>query len=71
MTHHSRFFQKSRTDYSNNSTFTLVMQFKSLCMAFRMAAISKWEMCQMDVKTTYLNSYLKEEIYIHAAICQI
>jgi len=29
-----------------------------------MAAINRWKMCQMDVKTAYLNSYLKEEIYM-------
>ena len=29
-----------------------------------MAVINRWDMCQMDVKTMYLNSYLKEEIYM-------
>ena len=58
------FFQKPGTDYSNNGTFAPVMWFKSLHTAFRMAAIHEWDMHQMDVKTAYLNSYLKEEIYM-------
>ena len=58
------FSQKPRTDYSNNGTFAPIMQFKSLHMAFRMAVINGWNMCQMDVKTVYLNGYLEEEIYM-------
>ena len=58
------FSQKPGTDYSNNGMFAPIMQFESLCTAFGMAAIHRWDMCQMDVKTTYLNDYLKKEIYM-------
>ena len=58
------FSQKPGTDYSNNGTFVPIMWFESLRTAFGMAAINRWNMCQMDVKTVYLNGYLKEEIYM-------
>jgi len=58
------FSQKPGTDYSNNSMFAPVMRFESLCTVFGMAAINGWDMRQMDIKTAYLNSYLKEEIYM-------
>ena len=58
------FSQKSGTNYSDNSMFTPVMQFESLCTAFGMAVINEWEMCQMDIKAAYLNGYLEEEIYM-------
>ena len=58
------FSQKPGTDYSNNRTFVPVMWFESLCTVLGMAAINGWDMHQMDVKTAYLNGYLKEEIYM-------
>ena len=58
------FSQKPGTNYSNNSMFAPIIWFESLCTAFRMVVINRWDICQMDVKTAYLNGYLKEEIYI-------
>jgi len=58
------FSQKPRTDYSNNGTFAPIMRFESLRTAFGMAAIHRWDMRQMDIKTAYVNGYLEEEIYM-------
>ena len=58
------FFQKPNTNYSDNSMFAPVMWFESLCIAFSMAASNRWKMCQLDIKTAYLNGYLKEEIHM-------
>jgi hypothetical protein len=49
-----------------NQTFALVTKFSSLCTIFTLAAKHNLKVHQMDVKATYLNTDLKEEIYIEA-----
>ena len=58
------FFQKPGTDYSDTGTFAPVMRFETLRTMLALAAIYSWDMHQMDVKGVYLNSWLKEEIYM-------
>ena len=40
------------------------MRFETLQTMLALAAINSWDMQQMDVKGTYLNGWLKEEIYM-------
>ena len=49
-----------------NQTFALVTKFSSLCTIFTLAAKHNLKVHQMDVKATYLNTDLKEEIYMEA-----
>ena len=58
------FSQKPGVDYSNMGTFAPVMCFESLRMHLALAAENDWELHQYDVKSTYLNGKLKEEIYM-------
>ena len=45
-------------------TYSLVMRINSIRMMFAIAALRNLEVHQMDVKTTFLNGDLDEEIYI-------
>ena len=45
-------------------TFAPVMCFKTLRTMLALVAINGWDMWQMDIKGTYLNGWLKEEIYM-------
>ena len=49
-----------------DQTFAPVAKFSSLCTIFALAAKCNLEVHQMDVKATYLNANLKEEIYMEA-----
>src|SRR5216683_3835206 len=49
-----------------NQTFAPVAKFSSLCTIFALAAEHNLEIHQMDVKATYLNADLDEEIYMEA-----
>ena len=58
------FSQKPGTDFSHNGTFAPVMRFETLRTMLALAAINKWNMRQLDVKSAYLNGKLTEEIYM-------
>ena len=58
------FSQKPGMDYSDTGTFAPVMRFETLQTMLALAVINGWDMRQMDVKGMYLNSWLKEEIYM-------
>jgi hypothetical protein len=49
-----------------NQTFAPVAKFSSLHTVFTLAAEHNLEVHQMDVKATYLNAHLEEEIYMKA-----
>jgi len=49
-----------------NQTFASVAKFSSLRTVFALAAKHNLEVHQMDIKATYLNTHLKEDIYIKA-----
>jgi hypothetical protein len=54
--------QKEGIDY--NETFALVAKMTSICILLALIAIEDLEVHQMDVKTTFLNGDLEEEIYM-------
>ena len=47
-----------------DQTFVPVAKFSSLCTVFALAAQHNLEVHQMDVKATYLNANLKEDLYM-------
>jgi hypothetical protein len=57
------FMQVEGIDY--NETFTPVVKFGSIRTLLALVAELNLELHQMDVKTTFLNSELNEEIYMH------
>eukprot|EP00253_Pinus_taeda_P014744 PITA_14744 len=54
--------QKEVTDYEE--TFTPVARYTSIRTMISLAAQMGWEIHQMDVKTTFLNGVIEEEVYI-------
>ena len=47
-----------------DETFSPVAKLKSVRIMLAIAAYYAYEIWQMDVKTTFLNDYLKEELYM-------
>jgi hypothetical protein len=47
-----------------NETFALIAKFVSICCTLALTAIEDMEIHQMDIKTTFLNGDLEEEIYM-------
>jgi hypothetical protein len=56
------FSQKEGTDYED--TFTHVARYISIRTIIALATKMKWKLHQMDVKTTFLNVVIEEEVYI-------
>ncbi len=56
------FTQTYGVDY--NKTFALVPKFTSICYLLALAALEDMEIHQMDMKTTFLNGELEEEMYM-------
>ncbi len=56
------FTQTCGIDY--NETFAPVTKFTSICCILTLAALEDMEIHQIDVKITFLNGELKEEIYM-------
>jgi hypothetical protein len=56
------FSQKEGIDYEE--TFTPVARYTSIKTIIAFAAKMKWKLHQMDVKTTFLNGVIEEEVYI-------
>ena len=54
--------QKEGIDYEE--TFSPVAMLKFIKILLSIAAHYDYEICQMDVKTAFLNSNLEEEIYM-------
>nr|GEV71840.1 retrotransposon protein, putative, Ty1-copia subclass [Tanacetum cinerariifolium] len=54
--------QTLRIDYEE--TFSLVADITAIRILIAIAAFSDYEIWQMDVKTTFLNGYLSEEVYM-------
>ena len=58
-----RFFDKVQgVDY--DEIFSLVAMLKSVRIMLAIAAFYDYEICQMDVKTAFLNGFLEEELYM-------
>jgi hypothetical protein len=56
------FSQKEGIDYEE--TFVPVARYTSIRTIIALVAKMKWKLHQMDVKTTFLNSVIEEEVYI-------
>jgi len=56
------FTQKHNIDYFD--TFAPVIRISSMCVLLALTSIQKLVIHQMDVKTTFLNGELEEEVYM-------
>jgi hypothetical protein len=56
------FSQKEGIDYEE--TFAPVARYTSIRAILAIAAVMKWKVHQMDVKTTFLNGVIEEEVYV-------
>ena len=56
------FRQVQDVDY--DESFSLVSMLKSVRIMLAIAAFYDYEIWQMDVKTTFLNGFLEEELYM-------
>ena len=56
------FFQKEGIDYEE--TFAPVARYTSIRSILALAAVMKWKIHQMDVKTAFLNGVVEEEVYV-------
>jgi hypothetical protein len=56
------FSQKEGIDYEE--TFSLVAKYTSIRTIIALAAKMKWKLHQMDLKTSFLNGVIEEEVYI-------
>jgi hypothetical protein len=56
------FSQKEGIDYEE--TFAHVARYTSIGTIIALAATMKWKLHQMDVKTTFLNGVIEEEVYM-------
>jgi hypothetical protein len=56
------FYQKEGIEYEE--TFSHVARYTSIRTIIALATKMKWKLHQMDVKTTFLNGVIKEEVYI-------
>ena len=57
------FIHKEGIDYDD--TFALVVCMESVRVLLMLAAQEGWQVHHMDVKSTFLNGDLKEEVYMH------
>ena len=57
-----RFSHKEGIDYEDN--FAPVERYTSIKIILTLATNMKWKLHQMDVKTTFLNGVIEEEVYI-------
>ena len=60
------FSQVEGIDYEE--TFAPVARYTSMCTINALAASMGWRLHQMDVKTTFLNGEIEEEVYIEQPI---
>ena len=56
------FSQKEGVDYEE--TFARVASYTSIRVVISLASVMGWRIHQMDVKTTFLNGVIEEEVYI-------
>ena len=51
-------------DIDFNETFAPIARMDTVITVLSIAAQNKWHVHQMDVKSTFLNGYLEEEVYV-------
>ena len=56
------FSQREGVDY--DETFAPIAQFTSIRTIIALASVMGWKLYQMDVKTTFLNGEIEEEVYV-------
>ena len=56
------FSQKKGIDYEE--TFAPTARYTSIKLVLALATVMKWKIHQMDVKTTFLNGVVEEEVYV-------
>ena len=56
------FSQKEGIDYEE--TFAPLAIYTSIIPVLSLAAVMKWKLHQMDVKTVFLNGVVEEEVYV-------
>ena len=56
------FSQKEGIDYEE--IFSLVAWYTSIRAIMALTSMMKWDLHQMDVKTTFLNGVIEEKVYI-------
>ena len=56
------FSQKEGIDYEE--TFSPIARYTSIRSVLALAAVMKWKIHQMDVKTAFLNGVVEEEVYV-------
>ena len=56
------FSQKEAVDYEE--TFSPLARYTSIITIMALVAKTKWKLHQMNVKTTFLNGVIEEEVYI-------
>ena len=56
------FSQKEGIDYEEN--FAPVARYNSIRLVLALAAVMKWKIHQKDVKITFLNGVVEEELYV-------
>ena len=54
--------QKEGIDYKD--TFAPIAIYTSIRSLLDLATVMKWKIQQMDVKTTFLNSVVEDELYV-------
>ena len=60
------FSQKQGIDYEEN--FAPVARYTSIRLVLALAAVMKWKIHQMDVKTAFLNGVVEEEVYVEQTL---
>jgi hypothetical protein len=56
------FYQREEVDYED--TFSLISRYSSIQAIISISYEMGWSIHQMDVKTTFLNNIIEEEVYI-------
>ena len=56
------FSQKEGIDHEE--TFAPIARYTSIISVLSLAAVIKWKIHQMDVKTAFLNGVVEEEVYV-------
>ena len=60
------FSQKERIEYEE--TFAPIARYTSIRSVLALAAVMKWKIHQMDIKTAFLNGVVEEEVYVENPI---
>ena len=58
---------KRRAGIDYGEVFAPVARLETIRLMISLAAQHKWQIYQLDVKSTFLNGFLEEEIYIEQA----